>query len=358
MSTTVGASLYHGPSSQVLIVPSPRAGTYELTVASRGSPTEVLTTASAMLPSVLYATLAWLAPQDEVAMEATILAGYMSPQPTPGPGGPGFDRGARFVATVVGPAGQTRDVVLRDDGRSRDGDAGDGLWAAPIRFVDGGGYTVQVTARLQGSLELQRSLGFFHARAKDTDLDGLLDDWEQRHFPGLSLARVNPLSDIDADGLSAYEEHRFGTDPRHHDTDRDGRADGDEVDAGTDATAPDDSLITQQDSDGDGLPDAWERLYFRDATIEDVQADADPDDDGLSNFAEWRIDTHPRRADSDGDGISDGVSHEWQTPGPITRGARHPAADAAPIDEAALFFWLLMLLTALIIWFAIWWAKS
>src|SRR5262249_45599170 len=45
------------------------------------------------------------------------------------------------------------------------------------------------------------------------------------------------------------------------------------------------------DSDGDGLPDAWETTYFNDPSSADP--DADPDGDGMSNRAEYLAGTDP-----------------------------------------------------------------
>ena len=49
------------------------------------------------------------------------------------------------------------------------------------------------------------------------------------------------------------------------------------------------------DSDADGLPDAWERLYFTDLSH---SANEDADQDGLSNLAELEAGTNPADADS------------------------------------------------------------
>ena len=46
---------------------------------------------------------------------------------------------------------------------------------------------------------------------------------------------------------------------------------------------------TPQDSDGDGLPDWWEALYFGG----NGNPNADPDGDGMSNLAEYRAGTNP-----------------------------------------------------------------
>lgn len=50
------------------------------------------------------------------------------------------------------------------------------------------------------------------------------------------------------------------------------------------------------DSDGDGLPDAWEQEYFGSAT--GANPDADSDGDGMSNYAEYIAGTHPTSANS------------------------------------------------------------
>ena len=61
------------------------------------------------------------------------------------------------------------------------------------------------------------------------------------------------------------------------------------------------------DSDGDGLPDAWEIQY----TLNPNRAGGvngaagDPDRDGLVNGDEFANGTNPRRADTDGDGLTD-----------------------------------------------------
>ena len=58
------------------------------------------------------------------------------------------------------------------------------------------------------------------------------------------------------------------------------------------------------DTDGDGLPDAWEQTYFGDLT--QGPGDDLPDQDGLTNLEEYQAGTDPTVADTDGDGLTDG----------------------------------------------------
>lgn len=59
------------------------------------------------------------------------------------------------------------------------------------------------------------------------------------------------------------------------------------------------------DSDGDGLPDAWEELYGLDPT-DFSDAQLDNDNDLLTNLQEFEMGTDPTKYDTDLDGIDDG----------------------------------------------------
>jgi len=148
----------------------------------------------------------------------------------------------------------------------------------------------------------------------DTDGDGLPDAWELKHFG--SLAR-GPADDPDGDGFSNWQEYRGGSNPARKastpgDKDADGLpdvweitcfgslapgpADDPDGDGFTNAeewaagTNPADAASSPADTDGDGLPDAWEIAHFGSL---DLGPEDDPDDDGFSNRQEYRAGTNP-----------------------------------------------------------------
>ncbi|MHA1364812.1 MAG: hypothetical protein ACTSP5_00170 [Candidatus Heimdallarchaeota archaeon] len=198
----------------------------------------------------------------------------------------------------------------------------------------------------------------------DMDGDFIWDDWEIYYFSdiwsynmdadvesdGLTngfewLYYCNPLTnDTDTDAITDYDEiYIYGTDPTGEDTDFDGLSDGLEIDFygtnadfdgisdgdehhiyGTHPGDPDsdndliddfeevnlgfDNYITDPnspDTDQDTMPDKWEIDNAFDPT-DAVDANNDPDSDGLINALEYITGSDPHDYDSDLDAIPDG----------------------------------------------------
>lgn len=69
------------------------------------------------------------------------------------------------------------------------------------------------------------------------------------------------------------------------------------------------------DTEGDGLRDAWEKAFDLDSSIDDSGDDNDADGgtDGLTNLQELNLGTNPQKADTDEDGLLDGVESNTGT---------------------------------------------
>ncbi|MDP6858669.1 MAG: hypothetical protein QF426_02505, partial [Verrucomicrobiales bacterium] len=81
---------------------------------------------------------------------------------------------------------------------------------------------------------------------------------------------------------------------------------------------------TQEDEDGDGLPDSWEEKYGVD------DPEGDDDNDGLTNIEEYELRTKPDKADSDEDGLSDKAEIEEHETNPL-----NPDADKDGLLDGA-----------------------
>lgn len=118
--------------------------------------------------------------------------------------------------------------------------------------------------------------------------------------------------DQDGDGLKDSTEAELGTDPANPDTDGDGATDFDEVsrlstdplkaDASINARAelPPEQPVSEEDEEAAAEPEPAP------APAPAPTASPDPDGDGLTTLQEEQIGSDPNKADTDGDGFSDG----------------------------------------------------
>ena len=63
------------------------------------------------------------------------------------------------------------------------------------------------------------------------------------------------------------------------------------------------ALASSRDSNGDRIPDRWEKKF--DLSLAKNQAPRDQDKDGVKNLAEYKQGTDPREADTDNDCTTD-----------------------------------------------------
>src|SRR5947209_6686721 len=156
---------------------------------------------------------------------------------------------------------------------------------------------VRLANHLNGTAPLSADLLLF----ADVNQDGVVDNRDVTAIANavLGLATLPELPDSDGDGLPDAWEILLGLDPHNPDTDGNGILDGDE------------------DSDHDGLKNRWEARYGYDPRDPSTRktpkigggylldSEEDPDLDGLDNLAEQANRTNPFLADTDGDGWGD-----------------------------------------------------
>jgi hypothetical protein len=122
--------------------------------------------------------------------------------------------------------------------------------------------------------------------SKDSDFDGMPDWWELRY--GLDPKNYDGDADNDFDGQSNVAEYLAGRNPVAEErlTVALARSQFFEVDTGG----------KFRDTDGDGLPNWWERLFFANSTA--AMGEIDSDGDGHSNRAEFLAGTNPNDGES------------------------------------------------------------
>ncbi|OQX12061.1 MAG: hypothetical protein BWK80_44140, partial [Desulfobacteraceae bacterium IS3] len=83
------------------------------------------------------------------------------------------------------------------------------------------------------------------------------------------------------------------------------------------------------DTDGDGMPDAWEKSNGLEPNIND--AENDDDGDGLTNLQEYQSHTDPQHSDTDRDGYSDGDEIAQETD--PNDSESHPMSSSAVLGD-------------------------
>lgn len=177
----------------------------------------------------------------------------------------------------------------------------------------------------------------------DTDADGLSD--------ALEKGRTEPeMSPLDPDGtnlvlFAADGDPTTRTNPRDGDSDNDGLYDGTEDKNHNGVFDADETNPLVFDTDGDGIDDGWETQYSTPEVcatallgpldpLDPGDGTLDNDADGLTNFQEYTLtrwdngtyvknSTNPCKADTDEDGLKDGLEFhaKYGPPGPAGRGS-------------------------------------
>jgi hypothetical protein len=154
------------------------------------------------------------------------------------------------------------------------GDANSAIW---VRVTDN-------AFNVDTNISVKAEISGVVVEDPDSDVDGLLDEWEEENFGGLDQG---PEDDFDLDGLSNLKEHEGGTNPTISD------------------------ITETSDNDEDGLLDTWEIQYF--STLEYGPTD-DNDGDGITNLVEHTGGTDPTikdtsEEDDGGDSDDGGISN-------------------------------------------------
>ncbi|HUT54833.1 MAG TPA: hypothetical protein VM658_15685, partial [bacterium] len=199
-------------------------------------------------------------------------------------------------------------------------------WTTQVLVPDGG-------ADLDGDglTNFQEFVNHTDPHDSDTDNDGMDDLWEVQN--GLSPITPDQNGDPDGDGLSNSLEYLYHTDPNNPDTDGDAMPDGWEVTNLLEPNTVDalqdpdfDGLLNiseynggigstnphNWDTDGDWIPDGWERMRGLNPLVND--AGNDPDGDGLTNYQEYLYNLFPFDPDSEDNGgpSGDGMPDGWE----------------------------------------------
>jgi hypothetical protein len=229
-ATDPGVTFVKNLTDAVFTIAAPEKGKWKVRLSNTLKKTvEALLVVSASIPFHAKIIFRPADSREEIPV-STILAFVIDNQ--------GFAQLENFIATVIHPDKKVLNIQLRDDGKSGDGAADDGIYAAKIAWALPGSYLVSVSGRVQKfeeTFEISKTIGFFNRAGTDRDRDGIPDQWEQEYAP-MCRKGLNPKSDPDGDGLDNITEWHFGSHPFKYDTDGDGINDGEEYIKGTDPT--------------------------------------------------------------------------------------------------------------------------
>ncbi len=106
----------------------------------------------------------------------------------------------------------------------------------------------------------------------DKDFDGMFDEYELEN--GLDMNADDSEQDADNDGLTNLIEFEIGTRANQRDSDGDGLSDGEEYRSGEDGFVTD---PLNKDTDGDGVPDNFDRAPDDATTSDAVETPGDPE---------------------------------------------------------------------------------
>jgi len=137
-------------------------------------------------------------------------------------------------------------------------------------------------------------------------------------LPAFDVTVIDP--DVDKDGIEDLDEvNIYGTDPNALDTDADGIHDVDELATwgenwNTDYDGDGLTNLVDADSDNDGMTDGWELQNGLNLSVQDAGQDADGD--GISNFAEYKLNMNPNDPE---ESVSMDITYEYDGIGGITK---------------------------------------